>query len=60
MFVCGEINGKNEYGAYSGFTRFYGTRDSADIDPGDGGPTFNGEPVMKTVFESGWKNYCGS
>lgn len=58
MFVCGEINGKNGFGAYNGFTRFYATKDSAEIDPGDGGPTFYGEPVMKAAFERAYTGYC--
>lgn len=60
IFVCGEVNGKNGFGAYNGFVRFYGTKDSADIDPGEGGPTFYGEPIMKTSFERSYKGYCES
>lgn len=58
IFVCGEINGKNGYGAYDGFVRFYGTKDSAHIDPGDGGPTFYGEPIMRSSFERSYKAFC--
>ncbi|PZR36466.1 MAG: hypothetical protein DI526_03240 [Caulobacter segnis] len=58
--VCGEINGKNGFGAYSGFVRFHGDKDTAEIDPGDGGPTFNGQPVLKTAFESSYKIWCGA
>jgi hypothetical protein len=58
--VCGEINGKNGFGAYNGFVRFHGDKGSADVDPGDVGPKFNGEPVMKTAFETSYKIWCES
>ncbi|NQE62960.1 hypothetical protein [Caulobacter sp. RHG1] len=46
-FVCGEINGKNGFGGYSGFTRFIGTDNSAVIDPkGD------------AFFDKRWADYC--
>ena len=32
--VCGEINGKNGYGAYAGYKRFYYSKPLAVIDPG--------------------------
>lgn len=28
---CGEINGKNSYGAYSGFKKFYASEEVADV-----------------------------
>ncbi len=34
--VCGEINGKNTYGAYSGFTRFVYDGLRAEIEPMNG------------------------
>lgn len=58
VFVCGEINGKNAYGAYVGFKRFYGTESTATIDPGDDGPTFEGKPFLKEIFDRSWASYC--
>lgn len=58
VFVCGEINGKNGFGAYSGFTRFYGTDGTVTIDPGEGGPTFEGKPFLKEMFDKSWSSYC--
>jgi hypothetical protein len=36
--VCGEINGKNSFGAYGGFARFFveGETGEAALDPKDG------------------------
>lgn len=34
--VCGEINGKNRFGAYTGFQRFWATEDHAMIQPSPG------------------------
>lgn len=59
-FVCGEINGKNGFGAYAGFVRFYGTKDFAKVDPGDSGPTLYGEPIGRKSFEMTYKSYCES
>lgn len=58
IFVCGEVNGKNGYGAYNGFVRFYGDKDSVTIDPGEEGPTFYGKPIMKESFERSYAAYC--
>lgn len=59
VFVCGEINGKNGFGAYTGFKRFYGTEDNATIDPDTDGPTFEGKPFLKDMFDKSWSAYCG-
>lgn len=58
IFVCGEINGKNGYGAYNGFVRFYGDKDGVTIDPGEEGPMFDGKPIMKEAFERSYAAYC--
>lgn len=49
--LCGEINGKNSYGAYVGFNRFYST----------GKATLNSveSAQNKSVFESMWPSMCG-
>lgn len=31
--VCGEVNGKNGFGAYNGFRRFMVVGDAADVEP---------------------------
>lgn len=49
--LCGEVNGKNSYGAFVGFRRFYAT--------GKGVLT-EVEPVRDTfVFDSMWPRMCG-
>lgn len=58
IFVCGEINGKNGYGAYNGFMRFYGDKDNVTIDPGEEGPIFYGKPILKESFERSYAAYC--
>ena len=49
--LCGEVNGKNSYGAYGGFRRFYAT----------GKPMLNEvEPTRDTfVFTRMWPSMCG-
>lgn len=44
--VCGEINGKNAYGGYAGFTRFYVT------DAGEVGVEENNTPMSGVVEET--------
>jgi len=56
--VCGEINGKNGYGAYSGFSRFYGDKDSVTIDNGDTSRFFHDFPSDAERFDRNWKAYC--
>ncbi|MCP3048346.1 hypothetical protein K6X13_14785 [Xanthomonas euvesicatoria pv. allii] len=34
VIVCGEVNGKNGYGAYAGYKRFYYLEPIAVVDPG--------------------------
>ena len=58
IFVCGEINGKNGFGAYTGFVRFYGTKDSASIDPQSPTPMYQGGPSQSDLFEQSYKAYC--
>jgi hypothetical protein len=57
-FVCGEINGKNGYGAYNGFRRFYGTEDSVSIDPQDFSEPFKGLPSATEQFDQFWSTLC--
>jgi hypothetical protein len=57
-FVCGEINGKNGFGAYAGFKRFYGTDGGVTIDPGDDGLAFEGGAFLKGMFDKSWSAYC--
>lgn len=38
--VCGEVNAKNGFGGYAGFSRFYATHDEAVIDPGNSAALF--------------------
>lgn len=49
--LCGEINGKNSYGAYIGFHRFYAT----------GQDMLNKieSEQYQSVFESTWSSMCG-
>lgn len=58
-FVCGEVNGKNAYGAYEGFVRFYGIGDSMTIDPQDTRVLLAGFPTASEQFDRTWKGYCG-
>lgn len=49
--LCGEVNGKNSYGAFVGFRRFYATRNALLTAV---------EPVRDTiVFERMWPTMCG-
>lgn len=34
--VCGEVNGRNAYGGYAGFQKFYVLGDEVRLDPGEG------------------------
>lgn len=49
--LCGELNGKNSYGGYVGYRRFYST----------GKPLLNGIETDKDnyVFQNMWPNMCG-
>ncbi|MYM75462.1 hypothetical protein GTP56_25155 [Duganella sp. FT134W] len=49
--LCGEINGKNSYGAYIGFRRFYATS--------DGLLTMVENPKENYVFERMYPDMCG-
>ena len=57
-FVCGEINGKNGYGAYNGFVRFYGDKDHVSIDPQDDTVLSQGLPSRAEMFDQSFKTYC--
>lgn len=49
--LCGEVNGKNSYGAFVGFRRFYATGKAALTEV---------EPVRDAfVFERMWPSMCG-
>ncbi|WP_143707469.1 hypothetical protein [Uliginosibacterium sp. TH139] len=56
LFLCGEVNAKNSYGAYVGFKRFYATHNSAlsDVET-ERDARF---PQIPTVFESLRPDYC--
>lgn len=58
MFVCGEINGKNGFGAYTGFVRFHATKDSAEIDPQSRSPVYQGGPSPSEMFDTSYKIIC--
>jgi hypothetical protein len=58
IFVCGEINGKNGYGAYDGFVRFYGDKDSVTIDPQDSAILLEGLPSRSASFDQSFNAYC--
>lgn len=52
-FVCGQVNAKNSYGAYTGFRRFY-------VNAGTAG-AFVGQPVIEVEdsnFDELWSRYC--
>jgi hypothetical protein len=49
--LCGEVNGKNSYGAYVGFRRFYATGKSM-LDSIE-------SPSERFVFERMWPSMCG-
>lgn len=57
-YVCGEINGKNGYGAYSGFVRFYADKTTANIDPQDDSEPFMGVPSRSAAFDKYWSALC--
>lgn len=52
LVLCGEVNGKNSYGAYVGFRRFYAT----------GKPMLDSieSPSERYVFERMWPSMCGN
>ncbi|ATS38430.1 MULTISPECIES: hypothetical protein [Xanthomonas] len=52
MNVCGEINGKNAYGAYVGYKRFYYSKPLAVIDPGED------ENAMSQILWSDYGRRC--
>lgn len=58
LFVCGEINGKNGYGAYAGFTRFYGDQTMVSIDPDNHEKLAPDIPSDSEVFDRSWKAFC--
>ena len=41
--LCGSVNGKNSYGAYTGFRRFYADADSAEIEDSSESMTMFGD-----------------
>lgn len=57
---CGEINGKNRFGAYVGFKRFYGGDTYSFVEPE---PPAEGEDgsatLLRKVFYEGYHNECG-
>lgn len=57
-YICGEINGKNGFGAYNGFVRFYGDENSASIDPSDYQRIIPNLPSESEQFEKYYKISC--
>lgn len=58
--ICGEVNGKNRYGAYVGFVRFMGTKISSEIYPQDDQRLFPELPGSSERFERDWLVDCHS
>lgn len=56
--ICGEVNGKNGYGAYVGFVRFMGTTISSDIDPQDDRRLIPDLSSPSERFEKEWLVDC--
>lgn len=57
--VCGEINGKNAFGAYVGFTRFAASyKGEAFIDPGWSGETDNAFAELRQLTWSAVSDEC--
>lgn len=54
-WVCGEVNGKNGYGAYSGFQRFVVGPDTLTLEPTG---TDEDSELAKRYFEVAWIG-CG-
>lgn len=57
--VCGEINGKNGFGAYSGFTRFYVAQGAVTMEPSGDEQRLPGLPTESETFDLGWRINCG-
>ena len=47
--ICGELNAKNSYGAYSGFKRFYSNGTTKSLDDSEKG---------RDVFNAAWRDLC--
>ena len=49
--ICGEVNSKNSFGAYTGFVRFIGTPDITLIEG-------ENPQVDQDTFNEAWKKMC--
>ena len=49
--ICGEVNSKNSFGAYTGFVRFIGTPDITVIEG-------ENSQVDQATFNEVWKKMC--
>lgn len=58
--VCGQVNGKNGFGAYVGFKRFYVVDDKVTIEPMGNEPRLMGLPTESETFDLGWRINCGA
>lgn len=56
--VCGQVNGKNGFGAYVGFRRFYVYEDAVAIEPDQTSPIAPGLPPDWKRFDLGWQYNC--
>lgn len=50
--ICGEVNGKNGFGAYAGFKRFYVRDKSISVEPQ------SGDEIEAEYFDSMYDLYC--
>ncbi|MEH6697228.1 MAG: hypothetical protein V7672_00870 [Brevundimonas sp.] len=53
--VCGEVNGKNSWGAYAGFTRFIAADEIVIMEPDGGEEHAN----ARQSFDTSWSALCG-
>lgn len=58
--VCGQVNGKNGFGAYTGFKRFYVADGKVEMEPERGPSVSPGLPGDADLFDLGWRINCGS
>lgn len=59
LAVCGEVNAKNGYGAYTGFKRFYVADGTVTREPTETGLVIPGLPTDAETFDLGWRINCG-
>ena len=57
--TCGEVNGKNAFGAYAGFRRFYTIGRTAFLEPEvEAGTPPAVTAQLKSLFDKQWKVEC--